>query len=210
MTSYLSIFLLPLLHFHGCFFSSTPQFINIMPINLKLKLPCGGRWSLLPCLGMCHAHHTYTKCGVCKWGHLTWGSPRRICSKVSGEAIRLAASCVYGRDQLPGELWACRVTPKPSLFMQQLHLGLTSCVQDQITVSWLSYAHAIPKFVCRVFKERKRHLLLKGGLVCINQTPFSNLLHQMHQHPHQAPTCQKTIWLEFCLDWWHYHISFFQ
>lgn len=102
------------------------------------------------------------------------------------------------------------MTPKPSLFMQQLHLGLTSCVQDQITVSWLSYAHAIPKFVCRVFKERKRHLLLKGGLVCINQTPFSNLLHQMHQHPHQAPTCQKTIWLEFCLDWWHYHISFFQ
>lgn len=39
--------LLPLLHVHGCSFSSTLQFISIMSINLMLKLPCSGRWSLL-------------------------------------------------------------------------------------------------------------------------------------------------------------------
>lgn len=39
--------LLPLLHLHGYFFSSTLQFINIVPINLILKLPSGGRWSFL-------------------------------------------------------------------------------------------------------------------------------------------------------------------
>lgn len=81
-----------------------------------------------PAFGMGHAHHTYTECGACKWGHSTLGSARRVCSRVSGEGRGLAASCVSGTDQIPGELWACRVTSKPSLFMQHLHLGLTWAV----------------------------------------------------------------------------------
>lgn len=82
----MSLSLLPLLHLHGCSFSNTMKITNMVSINLMLKLPCGGRWSLLLLHGQCppQIHKMWClqvrtlHCGVSKEGLLKgqWGIHR--------------------------------------------------------------------------------------------------------------------------------------
>lgn len=111
--------LLPLLHLHGCSFSNTFQFINIVPINLMLKLPCGGRWSLLLWHVPCPPHIHKMWClqvrtlgsGVSKEGLLKgqWGSHR------AGSQL-----CIWKRSaprralSLQGDIQALTVHAAPS------------------------------------------------------------------------------------------------
>lgn len=53
--------------------------------NLMLKLPHSSRWSFL----FWHpwSHRTYMKCSICKWGHSTSGSLRKVCARVTEETL---------------------------------------------------------------------------------------------------------------------------
>lgn len=112
----MSLSLLPLLHLHGCSFSNTMKITNMVSINLMLKLPCGGRWSLLLLHGPCppHIHKMWClqvrtlHCGVSKEGLLKgqWGIHRGWQPVAYLEEISSQESSELAGWH-PGPYWSC-------------------------------------------------------------------------------------------------------